>query len=230
MMKLFKRSVTLPPATVTTVARRIVDRFKPRAQRSRDDTNCLAHSPLPQPACWCAENQLENRLSLAPHRPTPRFYLYARCMRRAALAVLSLPACVFEYQNSLLCSLSASRLHVTCFPDVTMCPLLQGAASCVSCRHGCVTGALHAVCPCSVSCPLTFLPPNLPLHVLHGCPPGSTSVLALGPPHEWPIEWPEVADGCRRLRSRCQSSSSAASGRAAAPHHSNPRSRHRWHT
>ena len=129
-------------------------------------------------------------------RSTANAVFYARCMRRAALAVLSLPACVFEYQNSLLCSLSASRLHVTCFPDVTMCPLRQGAASCVSCRHGCVTGALHAVCPCSVSCPLTFLPPNLPLHVLHGCPPGSTSVLALCPPHEWPIEWPEVADGC----------------------------------
>ena len=167
---------------------------------------------------------------LARLRPTPFVSMRDACGGRR-LAVLSLPACVFEYQNSLLCSLSASRLHVTCFPDVTMCPLRQGAASCVSCRHGCVTGALHAVCPCSVSCPLTFLPPNLPpLHVFHGCPPGSTSVLALCPPHEWPIEWPEVADGCRRLRSRCQSSSSAASGRAAAPHHSNPRSRHRWHT
>lgn len=232
MMKLFKRSVTLPPATVTTVARRIVDRFKPRAQRSRDDTLCLAHSSLPQPACWCAENQLENRLSLAPHRPTPRFYLYYVCeMHAAGGAGCPVLACLCFRISKLFTVLAqcltpardvfSRRDHVSAAAGCSFVRLVSSRV-----HHGRTPRRV----PMQRLMPSHLSPAKSPLTRSPWLPPGSTSVLALGPPHEWPIEWPEVADGCRRLRSRCQSSSSAASGRAAAPHHSNPRSRHRWHT
>jgi hypothetical protein len=118
----------------------------------------------------------------------------------AGLAGLSLGCQVFSKTLlSLLCSLSASPAPVTCFS--------RRDHDCVRCVPGCSFVRLvpsrvrHGRTPRRVPMqrlmPSHLSPAKSPLTRSPWLPPrGSTSALALCTPHEWPIEWPEIADGC----------------------------------